>query len=244
VLQPDLAAMEQHQETEVAARPRDFNPAAADNPSPVKDFPAQHAEEPQQATARQPLNISRTIAPPLMSPLPRVPASAEGPQPSPEIRPAAIQRQTRAASPPSESQISPGRAVEHETPDRRPSENKASESLIRTVKAGSQPSDSTPTSHLPDERPATPRVETSPRAAEHLLLPVSSIIQPRPESRSRDARSGFPFSQPSVPEPVIQVTIGRIEVRATSQAQPAQKARSAPPMLSLDEYLRQKRKGA
>jgi hypothetical protein len=40
-------------------------------------------------------------------------------------------------------------------------------------------------------------------------------------------------------EPTIQVTIGRIEVRATPPAQPP-KQRSEPPVMSLDEYLRQR----
>jgi hypothetical protein len=45
-------------------------------------------------------------------------------------------------------------------------------------------------------------------------------------------------------EPAIQVTIGRIEVRAAAQQPPASKERSASPVMRLDEYLRQKRGGA
>lgn len=40
------------------------------------------------------------------------------------------------------------------------------------------------------------------------------------------------------PEPVIQVTIGRIEVRATPEPPAARKAHAATPVTSLDEYLR------
>lgn len=49
----------------------------------------------------------------------------------------------------------------------------------------------------------------------------------------------------SSPEPTIQVTIGRIEVRATPPptAQPQSQQRSAPPVMSLDQYLQQRSKG-
>lgn len=38
-------------------------------------------------------------------------------------------------------------------------------------------------------------------------------------------------------EPTIHVTIGRIEVRATSESKPAGRTRAASPVMSLDEYL-------
>jgi hypothetical protein len=49
----------------------------------------------------------------------------------------------------------------------------------------------------------------------------------------------------SSPEPTIQVTIGRIEVRATPlpPAQPQSQQRSAPSIMSLDQYLQQRSKG-
>jgi hypothetical protein len=49
-----------------------------------------------------------------------------------------------------------------------------------------------------------------------------------------------PSAAAAQPEPTIQVTIGRIEVRATPPAQPPPKQRSAPPVMSLEEYLRQR----
>jgi hypothetical protein len=46
------------------------------------------------------------------------------------------------------------------------------------------------------------------------------------------------------PEPVINVTIGRIEVRATPAAAPkSAKPHSAPATMTLDDYLRQRNKG-
>lgn len=48
-------------------------------------------------------------------------------------------------------------------------------------------------------------------------------------------------TEPSQPTPTIQVTIGRIEVRATAPVNPlSTQARPKPPVMSLDEYLRQR----
>jgi hypothetical protein len=44
-------------------------------------------------------------------------------------------------------------------------------------------------------------------------------------------------------EPRIQVSIGRIEVKATASPPPKNQSRSASPLLSLDEYLRQRAGG-
>jgi hypothetical protein len=50
-----------------------------------------------------------------------------------------------------------------------------------------------------------------------------------------------PAAAPAVP--TIQVTIGRVEVRATSTTSPARKPASAPHVMSLEEYLRQRHGG-
>jgi hypothetical protein len=52
--------------------------------------------------------------------------------------------------------------------------------------------------------------------------------QQRPQGLQRSAE----------PEPTIQVTIGRIEVRADASSSPPNKERPAPKPMSLDEYLR------
>src|SRR6266566_8766799 len=50
--------------------------------------------------------------------------------------------------------------------------------------------------------------------------------------------------QPSAPAPMIQVTIGRIEVRATPPPAPhSQPRRSGPAVMGLDEYLSQRARG-
>jgi hypothetical protein len=66
----------------------------------------------------------------------------------------------------------------------------------------------------------------------------------RPEVRSAPRREQPALSNLPAPAPTIQVTIGRIEVRATPPAAPSAKARkSQPAPLSLAEYLRQRTNG-
>ena len=71
-----------------------------------------------------------------------------------------------------------------------------------------------------------------------LLTPSATSIAPAIPYPAGPER---PVSQP---EPVINVTIGRIEVRATPASTPqSQKTRSTPPVMTLDEYLQQRGKG-
>ena len=61
----------------------------------------------------------------------------------------------------------------------------------------------------------------------------------------RPTREGFPVEMPEAhPAPVVNVTIGRIEVRAAPAPAPRQstEARGPKPM-SLDEYLKQRGSG-
>jgi len=60
---------------------------------------------------------------------------------------------------------------------------------------------------------------------------------------SANRRREAPLVAPSETEPTIQVTIGRIEVRAETAAAPARKAKqTSSPVMGLDEYLRRKNK--
>ena len=64
---------------------------------------------------------------------------------------------------------------------------------------------------------------------------------PRPSS---DPASKFLGEQPEKPEaPVINITIGRVEVRALSPSAPARAAKTQPPTVSLDEFLQRRRNG-
>lgn len=70
------------------------------------------------------------------------------------------------------------------------------------------------------------------------------VVQPRVGIYSEPA--GPARSQPAVrAEPTIQVTIGRVEVRATPPAAPVSRSgRQTPPTMSLDEYLRRRAAGS
>jgi len=71
--------------------------------------------------------------------------------------------------------------------------------------------------------------------------PASTILQPKVTVIERTP----PPAHREAPAPTIQVTIGRIEVRATPAAKaPVRERPAAPPStLSLEEYLRQRSKG-
>lgn len=74
---------------------------------------------------------------------------------------------------------------------------------------------------------------------------ASVVAQPQVTPYREPAASAF--VEPAVtpePTPSVQVTIGRVEVRATPPPTPSPKARRPkPPVMSLDEYLRQRANG-
>jgi hypothetical protein len=74
------------------------------------------------------------------------------------------------------------------------------------------------------------------------------IVRPRVGLPNENPRAGnnsvMPVALPAAePAPVINVTIGRIEVRATIPATSARKQPSAKPLMSLDEYLQRRTRG-
>jgi hypothetical protein len=73
------------------------------------------------------------------------------------------------------------------------------------------------------------------------------IVQPRvvPHVENRRAANDSVATQlpTSEPSPVVNVTIGRIEVRAIAPATPSRKQPSAKPLMSLDEYLQRRTRG-
>jgi hypothetical protein len=66
-----------------------------------------------------------------------------------------------------------------------------------------------------------------------------------------DGGAAFPFARPARREagdgaatrPVVQVTIGRVEVRAVPPPVPAASPEPVGPRVSLEEYLRERRGG-
>jgi hypothetical protein len=105
-----------------------------------------------------------------------------------------------------------------------------------------------PQTEVASRRPATPITPTIVRSEERPLQPVSApqrSPQPRGEpeptlepTQTRRDDSAAPSLEEASSAPTIQVTIGRVEVRAIVPSPPPP-ARPAPrPHLSLDDYLR------
>jgi hypothetical protein len=85
---------------------------------------------------------------------------------------------------------------------------------------------------------------TVPIQAQEPHAPTSSAIVAQPQV----IRYVEPLRQPMatdtpLPAPTVQVTIGRIEVRATQQPSQTTRPHQEPTRLSLDEYLRQRLRG-
>jgi hypothetical protein len=70
-------------------------------------------------------------------------------------------------------------------------------------------------------------------------------MDPTSAPRFEFARHVPPAPHANPPEPTIQVTIGRIEVRAvSSQAASSKQQGTASPVMSLNDYLHSRRGGA
>ena len=81
------------------------------------------------------------------------------------------------------------------------------------------------------ERPIQPRTVSS--------GPTPALLTP-PAYRPRFQATAT--SPPTTSEPSVQVTIGRIEVRASTEPT-RQKEKTAPPVMGLDEYLKTRTRG-
>jgi hypothetical protein len=102
-----------------------------------------------------------------------------------------------------------------------------------------------------DGQPGTPaRPVTPPREVIRETRPATvpgRVLVPRitnaPQRSSQLPSIVKPAPVPREPEPTVQVSIGRIEVRASAAAGPPRARGSARPRLSLDDYLRQREGG-
>lgn len=91
---------------------------------------------------------------------------------------------------------------------------------------------------LPTQRPAKPKTIRPQQGTHQVAYPEY------PYNRANQSESAPVTQESSMPAPTIQVTIGRIEVRATPPTTPRpQAARSAPSVMSLDDYLNQRTRG-
>jgi hypothetical protein len=201
-----------------AARPvsRAREPATLRDARPVADGPG-----PPSLVIRAP-EPSRTVLPPRSAP-PVTGSPDPGNPPQPAVIRTVLQRVVQQqASPPAE----PSPATD-----------------IATRQAGGPQVAPAPVTVR--AMAGTPTVAADPPAMVPARLPraTGGEVRPAPEA-SRPAGAGEP-PQAQQPQPVIQVTIGRIEVRATPvSAALSRKATPAAPMTSLEDYLRQRKGGA
>jgi len=79
----------------------------------------------------------------------------------------------------------------------------------------------------------------------NLAADATNVFQPPPvppfltRARERPSQTERRAEKPA--EPTIHVTIGRVEVRATSEVEPrARRKEEAPSVMTLDEYLRKR----
>jgi hypothetical protein len=101
------------------------------------------------------------------------------------------------------------------------------------------PETMSPTPAAPSPAPAAPSTVQRPTA---ILLP-SLRPAPAPLLAPSLPTPDKPAPPPAAAEPVIQVTIGRVEVRAAAPpaSPPPPRPAPAPPRMTLDEYLRARR---
>lgn len=85
---------------------------------------------------------------------------------------------------------------------------------------------------VPDARPAADVLRPAPH------VEASGVVQSPVERAGRQAAAPPPTASPT-----IHVTIGRVEVRASSSEQPARRTSPQPQVMSLDEYLKQRGSG-
>ena len=157
------------------------------------------------------------------------------------------------------TQPTPLHAAEVNRPRPPAADNPAKQSIPITPASHPAPAPEIPGTKLP---PAMDVAEEPVRPMPPEQVPVTNaVVTPDlPQKRheqfsqqllggikaSRQLGSPHPLSAPSEPaQPTIQVTIGRVEVRAvTPPAPPARPPRPAPaPSLALDDYLKQRREG-
>ena len=106
------------------------------------------------------------------------------------------------------------------------------------------PDTASPAAPLPRQRPGdnAPGIFTAPRPA--ATPPAQTLARAR-AAQPASRKAALPATPPAAP-PAVQITIGRVEVRALTTAERSgpRTARPAAPRLSLDDYLRTRGNGS
>jgi hypothetical protein len=203
--------------------------APPDYRSPIPMTPAGHAPDPGLATGLSP------------KPQPPPPAARDQQQPQTPGGPLAKPAPAPLAAPPLTPQppLAPP-AGDGARPSRPPIEPNPAE-ISTTTPPGVQPA----LTILPEsERLASSPAPTS-DPADRLPAHLEPALPPPRTGRLQPALPAppeAPAPPPAAPpDPVINVTIGRVEIRAAAPAPaPERRPRPEPPVLSLDDYLRRR----
>ena len=182
---------------------------------------------PSQSVVRDPEPIAPRVSRPKA--IRRASGNAE---PSPEDivpGPASKRRESRSVPVQVEANVEPV------APELRKNDSRAAqrESSSRRARASETPTSVSKLS-TPDSQPKNP-ILVRPAATMQKIRAVEAVI---PAIRSLPQ---FPRTPAPASAPTINVTIGRVEIRATSPAPPPQRARpKSANVLSLEDYLRQR----
>jgi hypothetical protein len=172
---------------------------------------------------------------------------------TPQVRPALDlpEKQPMTASPNERRETADGGTINNALPLRLQSEREReragypSSSRVRNdnvdlANRASRSVSRDPAGNPPRERRAEEiaKITTPERAAHREITPVRHVhaLSPRPSSSARQ-----PKNPPVAPS--INVTIGRVEVRATPPPVTSKAPRASAPILNLDEYLRRRAGG-
>jgi hypothetical protein len=246
--EPQAAATNEHAvRRSLLAQTQPLSPTVQEASSvPV---PVQDKAEAQSETMLEPQPLSRPAPRAVPSVAPTVMAQ---PQASPLLR-----SDTRTQTPMDQISMRPGVHLpaldvvsQSAAPKRQPMLQPIIASIIehevieRQTAQPAQPRQQQPSIEWRTAQPAQVREQQPSSDA-----PQAVVVQPRVmriEHRGEDRSNSSPLAmsvQAPPPAPTIHVTIGRIEVRATTPAMPASKPRPAPQTMSLDDYLRQRSRG-
>jgi hypothetical protein len=196
-----------------------------------------------EKTTSAPLND--TLVPAPQTPVIQVPIATATISTTQPARPVSVNPLAPIASS-FERDAPPARTEQRRLPEPRPDDAwPSAEREIKTIivreeriiseqarEPGSHP---TPASALPSSN--------QPKRSDTTPPPV--IVQTRIAPLVEKGVDAFPLSRPSPqPQPIVRVTIGRIEVRAVGSSQSPSKPRATPPVMNLDDYLRRRNQGS
>lgn len=214
-------------------RPEAIRPLSEPTPMAADTGSLQPSAQPSSPSARKPPDrapASRPAAEPVARPEP-VPAALEPTPPVPLTTPEPSLPPARTLPLP---EIGPQEPI-RDRPSRLRPVAVAEPDTVQSQSAADRQRAASPESAAPspDQAP-TPRLSTAVVVRPQIAaIPIAEPARPTPFAPGSAAET----------TPTIQVTIGRVEVRAVPPPPAPQKTRPRPPVMTLDEYLRQRNQG-